>query len=53
MHSGGACGGHFTVFRRLTLGSEKESSIWANISDDNLVFADEQQVMNSEAYPVF
>jgi len=53
VHSGGACGGHFTVFRRLTPASSKDPSLWVNISDDTLAYVDEQQVMDSEAYMLY
>jgi hypothetical protein len=47
VHSGGAYGGHFTVYRRL------ESSLWANISDDLHTLVDEQKVLESEAYMLY
>lgn len=53
VHSGGACGGHFTVFRKLTPASSQDPSIWANISDDTLAYVDEQQVLDSEAYMLY
>jgi len=50
VHSGGAYGGHFTVYRRLDSSS---SSLWANISDDLHTFVDEQKVLESEAYMLY
>jgi ubiquitin C-terminal hydrolase len=47
VHSGGAYGGHFTVYRRL------DSSRWADISDDFHTFVDEQKVLESEAYMLY
>lgn len=51
IHSGGACGGHFTVFRRI--GADGAPPQWANISDDCLVFVEEKQVLDSEAYMLY
>lgn len=53
VHSGGACGGHFTVFRRLTQADDQNPSLWANISDDCLAYVDERQVLDSEAYMLY
>jgi hypothetical protein len=51
VHSGGAYGGHFTVYRRLdpSLGP----SVWADISDDLHTLVDEQKVLESVAYLKF
>jgi Ubiquitin carboxyl-terminal hydrolase len=49
VHSGGAYGGHFTVYRRLNTLPE-EGPLWANISDNFLTFVDEKKILESEAY---
>lgn len=51
VHTGGAYGGHFTVYRRLEYPDSKTQ--WANISDDFLTFVDEQTVLESEAYMLY
>lgn len=51
VHTGGAYGGHFTVYRRLEY--PDSPSRWANISDDFLIFVDEQTVLESEAYMLY
>eukprot|EP00026_Physarum_polycephalum_P004517 Phypoly_transcript_04538.p1 GENE.Phypoly_transcript_04538~~Phypoly_transcript_04538.p1 ORF type:complete len:602 (-),score=82.40 Phypoly_transcript_04538:276-2081(-) len=50
VHSGGAYGGHFTVYRRL---DSPGSSAWADISDDLQKSVDEQKVLESEAYMLY
>jgi len=52
VHSGGAYGGHFTVYRRLDPLPDL-TPVWANISDDFLTFVDEQKVLESEAYMLY